>query len=101
MKDRYVSIATALVSVAIPLVFFLLFTIKPRNVEVGFDLKILPALNASLNFATAILLCAGYYFIRNTHIRSHRLCMITAFILSACFLISYVVYHSLTKPTHF
>jgi putative membrane protein len=101
MKDRYINLAIAMVSIAIPLVVFLIFYIKPPDVHVGFDLRILPALNASLNFATAILLCAGYYFIRHAHIRSHRLCMISAFILSACFLISYVAYHSLTQPTHF
>ncbi len=101
MKDRYVNTAIALVSVAIPLVILLLFTLKPHNVDLGFDLRILPALNASLNFATAILLCSGYYFIRNAHIRSHRLCMVSAFILSACFLISYVTYHALSQPTHF
>lgn len=101
MRDRYIHIAIAIVSIAIPFVIFLLFYMKPSNVHVGFDLRILPALNASLNFTTAILLCAGYYFIRNAHIRSHRLCMITAFILSACFLISYVTYHSMTQPTHF
>ena len=101
MRDRYVNIAIAVVSVAIPLVVLLLFTIKPGNVAVGFDLKILPALNASLNFSTAILLVVGHYFIKRDHVRSHKLCMITAFILSACFLISYVTYHSLTQPTHF
>ena len=101
MKQRYINIAIAIVSVAIPLLILLIFTMKPRNVDVGFNLKILPAVNASLNFTTAILLCCGYYFIRHAHIRSHRLCMLTAFILSACFLISYVTYHSLAQPTHF
>lgn len=101
MRDRYVNIAIAVVSITIPLVILLLFYIKPPDVRVGFDLKILPALNASLNFTTAVLLCFGFYFIRNAHVRSHRLCMVTAFILSACFLISYVTYHALTEPAHF
>jgi len=101
MKDRYINVAIAIVSVAIPLVIFLLFYLKPPDVHVGFDLKILPALNASLNFSTAILLLVGHYFIKRDHVHSHRLCMITAFILSSCFLISYVVYHSLSPETHF
>lgn len=101
MKQRYINIAIAIVSVAVPLLVLLIFTIKPHSVDVGFNLKILPAVNASLNFITAILLCCGYYFIRNAHIRSHRLCMITAFILSAFFLISYVTYHSLAPETLF
>lgn len=101
MKDRYINFAIAIVSVAIPLVIFLIFYIKPQGVSVGFDLKILPALNASLNFSTAILLCVGHYFIRREQVRSHRLCMITAFVLSSLFLISYVTYHSMAAETHF
>ena len=77
----------------------LLFYIKPPEVKVGFDLRILPALNASLNFSTAVLLLTGFYFIKNKRIRSHRLCMITAFCFSAMFLVSYVIYHALTEPT--
>jgi putative membrane protein len=101
MKNRYVNIAIAIVSVAVPSLVFFLFYIKPPSVTVGYNVGILPAFNASLNFITAILLCCGYYFIRNRHVKSHRLCMITAFILSALFLISYVTYHSIAKETHF
>lgn len=99
MKDRSINWGIAVISVAIPLVVLLLFYIKPPDLKVGFDLKILPALNASLNFSTAVLLISGFYFIKNKRIRSHRLCMITAFCFSALFLISYVTYHALTEPT--
>jgi len=101
MKDRYINVAIALVSVAVPLLVFFLFYVKPPGVAVGFDLKILPALNASLNFITSVLLCAGYFFIRTKHTHSHRLCMITAFVLSALFLISYVTYHSIAPETRY
>ncbi|MCY7411342.1 MAG: DUF420 domain-containing protein [Chitinophagales bacterium] len=101
MKDRSINIAIALASVAIPLVVLSLFYLKPPDLKVGFDIQILPALNASFNFTTAILLCAGYYFIRNKKWRSHRLCMITAFVLSSFFLISYVIYHTLATETHY
>jgi len=101
MKDKSINWAIGAVSIAIPLVVLTLFYIKPPNVRLGFDLKILPALNASLNFSTAILLTTGFYFIRNKKIRSHRLCMISAFCLSAIFLISYVIYHAFTEPTTF
>jgi putative membrane protein len=101
MKDRYINVAIALVSIAIPLVIASLFYLKPVGTSVGFDLKILPALNASLNFTTAILLLVGHYFIKRDHIRSHRLCMLTAFGLSALFLISYVTYHSMATETHY
>ncbi|MBK9732246.1 MAG: DUF420 domain-containing protein [Chitinophagaceae bacterium] len=101
MKDRSINWAIGIVSVMVPTLVLLLFYIKPPDLKMGFDLRILPALNASLNFCTAVLLLTGYYFIRNKKIRSHRLCMITAFCFSALFLVFYVIYHALTEPTSY
>lgn len=53
----------------------------------------LAPLNAILNSTAAILLLAGYIAIRNHWIRVHRACMITAFIVSVAFFISYCIYH--------
>ena len=53
----------------------------------------LPRLNAALNGASAILLAAAYFFIRQRRVRAHRACMLSAFALSALFLMSYVIYH--------
>jgi putative membrane protein len=54
----------------------------------------LPALNASLNGLSAVLLAAGYYFIRQGRIRRHRNCMIGAVATSTLFLASYLYYHA-------
>ena len=88
-------------SIAIPSVVGVLFFFKKPTVDVGFNLKILPAINASLNFITAILLMVGYFFIRNKQRKLHKYTMITAFALSSVFLISYVTYHSLSNSTHY
>jgi putative membrane protein len=101
MRDRSLNWAIGVVSIAIPLVVLSLFYLKPPDLQAGFDLRILPAFNAALNFSTALLLITGFYFIRNKKIQSHRLCMITAFCLSAVFLISYVIYHALTEPVSY
>ena len=53
-----------------------------------------PALNAALNGAAAVLLTAGYSFIRRRNIKAHRACMVTAFLTSTAFLISYAIYHA-------
>jgi uncharacterized membrane protein YozB (DUF420 family) len=53
----------------------------------------LPALNATLNGIAGCFLAAGYYFIRQRRIAAHRACMVSAFIASTLFLISYLVYH--------
>jgi len=53
----------------------------------------LPALNATLNSIAAVLLAAGYAFIRRGQVSRHRFCMTAAFITSCLFLVSYLVYH--------
>ncbi len=53
----------------------------------------LPAVNATLNSASALLLAAGYFFIRRGNVAAHRRCMIAALVASALFLTSYLIYH--------
>jgi len=53
----------------------------------------LPALNATLNAISTVLLLTGYAFIRRGEWRKHRACMIAALVMSALFLTSYVIYH--------
>jgi putative membrane protein len=53
----------------------------------------LPALNATLNATSAILLTIGYILIRQRRIAQHRLCMLAAFVTSGLFLTSYLIYH--------
>ena len=54
----------------------------------------LPTLNAALNATSGVLLVIGYVLIKNGHIAAHRRAMISAFVCSAAFLTSYVVYHA-------
>ena len=53
----------------------------------------LPHLNAFLNATSAVLLIAGYRFIRALRVDAHRKCQVSAFITSTVFLISYLTYH--------
>jgi len=53
----------------------------------------LPTVNATLNTISAILLTIGYVCIRTRKPIAHRNCMIAAFVVSALFLTSYLVYH--------
>jgi uncharacterized membrane protein YozB (DUF420 family) len=59
------------------------------------------ALNATLNGTSAVLLTCGYAMIRQRKIKAHRACMISAFICSTAFLISYVIYHIRVGNIHF
>jgi uncharacterized membrane protein YozB (DUF420 family) len=54
----------------------------------------LPAVNATLNATSAILLTIGWFHIRARRIETHRRFMIAAFVSSSLFLVSYLVYHA-------
>ena len=58
------------------------------------DVADLPALNATLNAISGVLLTTGYVLIRRRKERAHRAFMLAAFGVSALFLVSYTVYHS-------
>jgi putative membrane protein len=53
----------------------------------------LPALNATLNAISTVLLLTGYVFIRRGERQKHKACMIAALVMSVLFLTSYVIYH--------
>ena len=61
----------------------------------------LPAVNATLNALSAILLVVGYVLIRLRRIDQHRRTMIAAFVTSSLFLVSYVVYHAQVGSVRF
>ena len=54
----------------------------------------LPAVNASLNAVSGVLLLCGYTLMRRRRIDLHRKFMIAAFAVSSLFLICYLVYHA-------
>jgi uncharacterized membrane protein YozB (DUF420 family) len=58
-----------------------------------FDIHDLPAVNATLNASSAVLLGTGYSFIRRGRVAAHRAMMISAFCVSVIFLISYLTFH--------
>lgn len=53
----------------------------------------LPALNASLNTIAGILLLVGYVSIKQGKKELHKKLMISALMVSAAFLTSYLIYH--------
>ena len=100
-NDTRYFLLIALLSVTVPLlVTFLLFV--PQTGKLGdVDVTFLPKLHAMLNSLTAIALVLGFTFIKKGNIRYHRFAMVTAIVLSAFFLISYVTYHYQAPPTRF
>jgi putative membrane protein len=78
-------------------VLFLLWLIYVHHAPRQFAgrLMFLPALNALLNGLSAIALTVGFYCIRHREVARHRAAMITAFVFSSAFLVSYLVNHAL------
>jgi len=61
----------------------------------------LPAVNATLNAISGVLLVIGYLLIRARRIELHRRFMIAAFVASSLFLVCYVVYHAQVGSVRF
>lgn len=100
-NDTKYLILIAILSVVVPaLVAVLMFA--PQTGKLGdVDVSVLPKLHALLNSLTALALISGYSFIKRKNIRYHRFAMVTAFVLSSFFLISYVTYHYQAAPTSY
>ena len=61
----------------------------------------LPAINASLNAISGMLLIVAYTLIRQRKIEQHRKVMLAAFTTSALFLVCYIVYHAQVGSVRF
>ena len=98
-KPKYQRIINIL-AVIIPIAVAAILGIR-QKVELGTWTKVLPHVIGVLNSLTAILLLAGYYFIRRNNRVAHRQMMTGAFILGAVFLVCYILYHISNESTPF
>jgi len=94
MKEKTYTLPIITISIAIPMAVAFIILSPKTKIYPGFDTHNLPLFHAILNSTTAILLLASLYFIKNMRIRAHRTANLIAVVLSAIFLISYVIYHS-------
>lgn len=81
-------------SIAVPVVVGIL--VNPRlniHLDFGFEARILSDIIAIINSLVSVLLVAGLVFIKQRNIKAHRISMLTAFGLSALFLVVYIMYH--------
>ena len=62
---------------------------------------IFPAINATLNGTSAILLLTGHSLIKRGRMAAHRAVMLAAFATSTLFLLSYLYYHAHVGSVHF
>ncbi len=94
-------LAIVAISAAATLFLLWLIYVHPAADLGDTHLRFLPALNALLNGLCTVALLVGFHYIRRRSIRQHRASMLTAFIFSSLFLVSYTVNHALHGESHF
>jgi putative membrane protein len=85
------------ISIIIPLVVASLFRVKVE----GYDFSFLPPIYATINGLTAILLIVAVVAIKNGKRSLHESLMKTCILLSAAFLVLYVLYHMTSDSTSY
>jgi len=84
---------TALSIALLVVIAFLLLGPRPPGVAGAVDVSVLPWVSATINSVTTVVLLCAFAAIRAKQVRLHRALMLTAFALSALFLVVYVTYH--------
>lgn len=92
----------AILAVSAAAVAFLFWIIyfKPGTARADSE-TILPAVNATLNAASALCVAIGIVLIKRRNPKAHAIAMIAAFAFSAAFLVSYITYYWLHGNTVF
>ena len=83
------------ISAVATLFLFWLIYVHPAADTTATHYTFLPNLNALLNGLSALALLIGFYFIKQRRIAAHRASMMTAFVFSSLFLVSYIANHAL------
>lgn len=86
------------ISIIVPLVVVLLMIMPERYNFLGVQAGLFPLFHAVINGMTALLLITGFTLIKNQNKTAHRAVMTTAFVLSALFLVSYVISKISNEP---
>ena len=87
-----------IVSILVPVIVALLFTVRIPNVE---PLSFLPPIYASTNALTAILLVSAVIAIKQKNRKLHEKLIKICIVLSLLFLVMYIAYHMTSDPTPF
>ena len=100
--DKKYNTLIVFVSVLIPIVVAILFTVKLK--DFGFEvepLSFLPPIYATINGITAVVLVAAVLAIKKGNRKVHERLMTFAIALSLAFLVMYVAYHMTSDSTKF
>lgn len=101
LKEKNVGPFIAILSLVLVAIITVLFFLPAYDGEIGFDVTILPLLNAIFNCFTFISLIVALVAILKKNVRLHRAFIGAAFTTTTLFLVSYVTYHYLTESTKY
>lgn len=102
MNDKLIFRFIAGISIFVFLVVVALYSkIIPAPAHLPAFMYFLPKLNAMLNGTCSVLLVISLMFIKRGNIQMHKRINILAFCLSALFLVSYILFHSMAPETRF
>lgn len=94
--NKLIYIVAAVLAAAVGIIY-----VTPKFVVEPGVLDFLPALNASINALVSLFLILGVIFIKQKKKTAHRFMMTSSIVLSAIFLVSYVLYHTTHESTSF
>ena len=57
-------------------------------------IPVIPPFLAILNTTAATLVSLGYFFVRRKKVMAHRICMVSALLVSTVFMVFYLYYHA-------
>jgi len=97
---KAITVIVGISIVAVLLLFWLIYFKPPAVVQLPW-IKNLSALNATFNGLSTIFLILGFNEIRKKQFDRHMNYMISAFLSSTLFLVSYVIYHTFVGDTKF
>lgn len=102
MSEKSLSLIIYAVSIVLCLaIAFLIYFPQALSLSGGVDVSYLPRFHAFLNGSCTLLLIAGYIAVRRKQYNFHKMLMVSCFLLSSIFLVSYVIYHSQAPATKF
>ena len=99
-NDKKAGIIIIILSVVVFVAVAFLSRVK-LEADLGFDVHIFATINAGINFTVSILLLMGLISVKMKQFVLHKRVMLTAMVLSALFLVSYIAHHLLTDSTSY
>jgi putative membrane protein len=99
-NDKIARLLIILVSV---IVFIAVVALGRVELPIGgnFDVHVFAKINAVINSIVSVLLVAGLITVKKRNYRLHKKVMLTAMVLSALFLVSYICHHLFAGDTKF